>query len=104
MVSPIMIAAATALTAVIWILFIRFVRVEGGTSSGFQSEDEASLEGAWGVALSDLEPAGRVRVASKEWAASTDPGVSIREGDEVRVTGVYGQVLKVERLLQDRKR
>ncbi len=104
MVSPIMIAVAAGLTAVTWVLFIRFVRVEGGTSSGFQTEDESQLEGAWGVALSDLEPSGRVRIASKEWAASTDPGVSIRKGDEVRVTGVYGQVLKVERLLQERKR
>jgi membrane-bound serine protease (ClpP class) len=102
-VSPLLIGATAAFTAVTWVLFIRFVRSEGGTTSGFQTEEEEELEGAWGVALSDLEPSGRVRVASKEWAASADPGVSIREGDEIRVTGVYGQVLKVERLYQERK-
>lgn len=103
MVSPVMIAVATGLTAVTWVLFIRFVRAEGGTSSGFQTEDEALLEGAWGVAMSDLQPSGRVRVANKEWAASADPGVLINEGDEVRVVGVYGTVLKVEKLYQQRK-
>lgn len=104
MVSPVMIAVATGLTAVTWVLFIRFVRAEGGTSSGFQTEDEALLEGASGVALSNLEPSGKVRVASKEWAASAEPGVSIRKGEEIRVIGVYGQVLKVEQLYQERKR
>lgn len=103
-VSPIVTGATAALVAVVWVLFIRFVRSEGGTSTGFQTDEEAELEGAWGVALSDLEPSGSVRVASQEWAASADPGVSIRKGEEIRVVGVYGQVLKVERLYQQRKR
>lgn len=104
MVSPIMIAITTAIAVVAWVLFIRFVRTEGGTSAGFQTEEELNLEGAWGVATSDIEPSGRVRVANQEWAASTDPGISIRAGDEIRVQGVYGQVLKVEKLYQKRKR
>ncbi len=104
MVSPIMIAITTAIAVVAWVLFIRFVRTEGGTSAGFQTEDELNLEGAWGVATSDLEPSGKVRVANQEWAASTDPGISIRAGDEIRVQGVYGQVLKVEKLYQRRRR
>lgn len=104
MVSPVMITITTAIAIVAWVLFIRFVRTEGGTSGGFQTEEELSLEGAWGVATSDIEPSGKVRVASQEWAASTDPGVSIRAGDEVRVQGVYGQVLKVEKLYQKRRR
>ncbi len=104
MVSPVMIAITTAIAIVAWVLFIRFVRTEGGTSGGFQTEEELSLEGAWGVATSDIEPSGKVRVANQEWAASTDPGVSIRAGDEIRVQGVYGQVLKVEKLYQKRRR
>ncbi len=104
MVSPVMIAITTAVAVVAWVLFIRFVRAEGGTSGGFQTEEEMSLEGAWGVATSDLEPSGKVRVADQEWAASTDPGNSIRAGDEIRVQGVYGQVLKVEKLYQKRRR
>ena len=104
MVSPIMIAATAGLTVVAWVLLIHFARTEGGTSGGFQSEEELLLEGAWGVALSDLEPSGKVRISNREWAASADPEVSIQAGDEVRVVGVYGQVLKVERLYQERKR
>ena len=104
MVSPFVIGATVGFTAIVWVLFIRFVRSEGGTSTGFQTEDEAELEGAWGIAVSDLEPSGRVRVANTEWAASVDPGLSIRRGEEIRVIGVYGQVLKVERLYQERKR
>ena len=104
MVSPVMIAITTAISVVAWVLFIRFVRAEGGTSGGFQTEEELNLEGAWGVATSDIEPSGKVRVANQEWAASTDPGVSIRAGDEIRVQGVYGQVLKVEKLYQKRRR
>ncbi len=104
MVSPFVIGATVGVTAIVWVLFIRFVRSEGGTSAGFLTEDEAELEGAWGIAVSDLEPSGRVRVANTEWAASADPGVSIRKGEEIRVVGVYGQVLKVERLYQERRR
>lgn len=103
MVSPIMIAITTTIAVAAWVLFIRFVMTEGGTSGGFQTEDELILEGAWGVATSDLQPSGKVKVANKEWAASTDPGVSIRAGDEIRVQAVYGQVLKVEKLYQQRK-
>ena len=101
MVSPFMIAAMTALITVTWFFFIRFARTEGGTSSGFQSEEAMLLEGQWGVAVSELRPAGKVWVANQEWSASTDPGVIIKEGDEVRVVGVYGEVLKVEKLYED---
>ena len=59
------------------------------------------LEGQWGVAVSDIQPAGKVWVANEEWSASTDPGVAIKEGDEIRVVGVYGEVLKVEKLYED---
>ena len=40
---------------------------------------------------------GKVWVASEEWSAATDPGALIKEGEEIRVTAVYGQVLRVEK-------
>ena len=101
MVSPIMIAVMTALVAVTWVFFIRFARTEGGTSSGFQTEEAMLIEGQWGVAVSDLRPAGKVWVANEEWSASTDPGVIIKEGEEIQVVGVYNEVLKVEKLYED---
>ncbi len=104
MVSPIMIAATGGITALAWVLLIRFAMTEGGTSGGFQTEEELLMEGSWGVALTDLDPAGRVRISDKEWAASADPGASIQAGDEVRVIGVYRQVIKVERRNQHRRR
>ena len=104
MVSPIMIAATAGITALAWVLLIRFAMTEGGTSGGFQTEEELQMEGSWGVALTDLDPAGKVRISDKEWAASADPGDSIQAGNEVRVIGVYGQVIKVERRNRDRRR
>jgi len=101
MVSPIMIAAMTALVTVTWVFFIRIARNEGGTSSGFQSEEAMLLEGQWGVTVSELSPTGKVWVANQEWSASTDPGIIIKKGDEIRVVGVYGEVLKVEKLYED---
>ena len=101
MVSPIMIGVMTALMTATWVFFIRFARTEGGTSSGFQSEEATLLEGQWGVAVSDMHPSGKVWVANEEWSASTDPGGLIKEGEEVRVLGVYGEVLKVEKLYDD---
>ena len=101
LVNPIMIALMTALMTVFWYFFIRFARTEGGVSTGFQREEEVLLEGQWGVAVSELRPAGKVWVANEEWSASTEPGGIIKEGDEIRVVGVYGEVLKVEKLYED---
>ena len=101
MVNPVVIAAMTVLVAVTGVFFIRFARTEGGTPSGFQTEEAMLLEGQWGVAVSELRPAGRVKVADEEWSASADPGVTIKEGEDVRVVGVYGEVLKVEKLYDD---
>ena len=101
MVNPIMIAIMTALVTVTWVFFIRLAKNEGGTSSGFQSEEAMLLEGQWGVAVSDIRPTGKVWVANEEWSASTDPGVIVKEGDEIRVVGVYNEVLKIEKLYED---
>ena len=48
-------------------------------------------------ALSDLVPTGTIWVANAERMAMTDPGEVIRKGEEVRVIGLYGDVLKVTR-------
>ena len=101
MVNPIMIAIMTALVTVTWVFFIRLAKNEGGTSSGFQTEEAMLLEGQWGVAVSDIRPTGKVWVANEEWSASTDPGVIVKEGDEIRVVGVYNEVLKIEKLYED---
>ncbi len=103
MVSPVVIAVTSGLMAAAWVLFMRLAMHGGGVSTGFQTEQDVLLEGAAGVAVSDLDPAGRVKVSDKEWSASAGPGDSIREGEEVRVIGVYGKVLKVERLYRQRK-
>lgn len=103
-VHPVAIGIAAGLATVSWILFVHFVLRGGGVSRGFQQEKDWLMEGAWGVALSDLEPAGRVRVSDEEWSATADPGVTIPQGEMVRVVAVYGKVLKVEKLQQERKR
>ena len=103
MVSPVVIAVTSGLMAAAWVLFMRLAMHGGGVSTGFQTEQDVLLEGAAGVAVSDLDPAGRVKVSDKEWSASAGPGDSIREGEEIRVVGVYGEVLKVERLYRQRK-
>ena len=101
LIHPITIATMAGLLVLMWVSFIRAVKTEGGTSSGYQSDEDAFLEGQWGVALSDLSPSGKVWVANEEWSAAADPGVRIKEGDEVQVVGVYGQVLKVSKLYED---
>ena len=76
---------------------MRLVRTEGGASSGYISASEAALEGEWGVAASDLAPSGKVWIGSQEWTAAADTTEPIKAGEEVKVIGVYGDVLKVER-------
>ena len=86
-----------------WLVFMRLVRTEGGMSSAHMSEAQAALEGEWGVTASQLAPTGKIWVANEEWTATTDTGDVIPEGEEVRVLGVYGEVLKVARLYEDQE-
>ncbi len=69
------------------------------TGSAGGSPADQALVGRPGIALTDLVPSGRVDVSGEEWTATTDPGSMIREGDAVRVLGVYGEVVKVARLV-----
>ncbi len=97
MVNPWLIGALAGSAAIAGLAFVRLVRTEGGTASGYISASEAALEGEWGVAASDLAPAGKVWVDSQEWTATADTNDPIRAGEEVKVIGVYGDILKVER-------
>ena len=101
MVSPILIAIMTGLVIAVWFLFIRVLRAETGTPTGFQTEAQIEMEGKLGVALSDLQPSGKVRVSNEEWTATTSLGSFINEGDTVRVVGVNEQVLIVEKFNHD---
>ena len=96
-VSPVTIGITSFLAISMWILFIRLVVAGGGKSSGFQTQEQASMEGAVGVAISGLQPSGKVLVSGQEWIASTSSDISIQKGDEIRVIAVYEGVLKVEK-------
>ena len=97
MVNPLVIAVMGGIAAVAWLVFLRLARADVGEASGFQSAADAALVGRRGVTVSDLRPSGRVLIGDTEWVATADTGVSIHQGEQIRVRAVYGQVLKVER-------
>ena len=101
MVSPWIIGALSAMIVAAWIGFIRLVKTEGGSSSAYVSASVAALEGEWGVASSDLTPSGKVLVADEEWTATASATDVIRKGEEVKVLGVYGDIIKVGRLYDE---
>ena len=55
----------------------------------------ATLVGHRGVAISDLEPAGNVRVDGHPWTAASDSEVAIKQGDPIEVARVAADVLTV---------
>ncbi len=95
-VSGWVIAVMAGLVAVPLFLFMYGAR-SGGAEAGYIPTAKSALIGRKGVAVSDLAPSGRVRVADEEWTATTDLGDVISEGEDVRVIGVYGDVLKVSK-------
>ena len=97
MVSPVVIAVMAGIALGTWVLFVRLTRAGGGDTSGFQTAADTALVGRTGVTLSDLRPSGRVLIGDDEWVATADMGVSIDQGEQVRVRAVYGRVLRVER-------
>ncbi len=58
-------------------------------------EDAATLVGHHGVALSDLEPSGRVRIADVAWTATTEIKSGIKEGTPIQVESASANILKV---------
>ena len=84
-----------------FLLFFLYLVRTSGSSTGYFSGSQGVLVGQLGVAVSHLAPSGTVWVADKEWTATANPGDVIQEGDEVRVIGVYGSVLKISRYDQE---
>ncbi len=58
-------------------------------------EDAKALVGQHGVALSDLAPSGRVRVADVAWTATTEIELGIKEGSPIQVESASANILKV---------
>ncbi len=83
---------------VAWMVSFRFLSRPTGSSTGYMSGPEGEAARQLGIAVSDLTPLGRVLVDGVEWDATTDLSSPIREGENVRVVGVYGGVLKVSRV------
>jgi membrane-bound serine protease (ClpP class) len=75
--------------------FLYFVVAAGGSETGYISRSQKVLVGQEGVAVSDLAPSGKINVGDVEWTATSDTGDLIRQGEGVRVVGIYGDVLKV---------
>ncbi len=77
-------------------LTLYFLVREGGSAGAYVTAGEAALVGAPAVALSDLNPTGRVRVEDREFSATMEEGQRVRAGANVHVVAVYsGRTLKV---------
>ena len=59
--------------------------------------DVSHLVGAVGVAISDLEPRGTVRVEERSWTAVTEDGSVIKLGERVKIIRAEGPILTVAR-------
>ncbi|HIN71196.1 MAG TPA: hypothetical protein EYM98_01290, partial [Dehalococcoidia bacterium] len=100
-VNPVLLATVTGLAVVSLVFFVRMARSGGGSSSAYINASEGELEGEWGEVVSDLTPSGKVLVAGLEWAATADSNNVIKKGEEIIVVSVYGEVLKVARLIDE---
>ena len=83
------IALAAVLELSLWFFGIRYSR-RRKAQVGVQT-----LIGMTGEAISALEPDGQIKVDGEIWKAHGPAG--IRAGDPVRITGVEGLTLEVER-------
>jgi len=90
------IGITAALMAAFVLLFLYLARTVTWSPIA-TSPSGKKLVGQSGVALSRLAPSGKVRVVKESWTATTRTGDLIEEGEKVKVIGVYGRVLKVER-------
>ena len=77
------------------VLTFYFLVRQGGSSDAFGALDDG-LVGASAVAMSDLNPTGRVLVKDREFSATMEEGQRVRAGANVHVVAVYsGRTLKV---------
>lgn len=65
-----------------------------GEGAGPSSSSASAIEGEMGVAVSDLDPTGIVRVRGEEWSAEAVNG-TVRAGTPVQVIDVQGIRLRV---------
>ena len=78
------------------VLTLYFLVRQGGSADAHVTTVEGALLGAAAVALSDLNPTGRVLVGDGEWFATMEEGQRVRAGANVHVVAVYsGRTLKV---------
>ncbi|MXY36013.1 MAG: nodulation protein NfeD [Dehalococcoidia bacterium] len=77
------------------VLAFYFLVRGGGSSDAFGSLD-GDLVGTPAVAISDLNPTGKVLARDREWSATMEEGQRVRAGANVHVVAVYsGRTLKV---------
>jgi membrane-bound serine protease (ClpP class) len=97
--------AATGQSApLLWVLFGADVAISGGLTAiawrGLRSEQlnagpaTPGLVGSEGVAITDLEPAGVVRVRGENWSATSMNG-EVKAGDKIQVIEASGVRLGV---------
>ena len=78
------------------VLSLYFLLRQGGSSDAYLGAGEGALVGAPAVALSDLNPTGRVLVRDREFSATMEEGQRVRAGANVHVVAVYSsRTLKV---------
>ena len=83
------IAVAALLEVCLWFFGIRYSR-RRRAQVGVQT-----MIGTVGEAITSLTPDGQVKVDGEIWKAHGSP--EIRAGDAIRITGVHGLTLEVER-------
>ena len=86
------IAIITTFTALFFFLVMRFVLA---ASTGPVTSGREGMIGAKGIALTDINASGTVRVYGENWQAQTHQ--PIKKGDAVIVTHVDGLTVKVEK-------
>lgn len=92
-VSPVLIIALGGIMAVFFV-FLLGAAVRGRNYPVISGNE--ALIGASGIATSDLNPNGLVRVRGEEWTANTD-GATIQKGEQVKVVSIEGLRMKVEK-------
>ncbi len=74
-----------------------FTKVWKAYDSNYPNQKE-QLIGMDGIVMDELNPVGYVKVKSELWKAEiTDPGFPVKKGDKIKVYGVKGMKLTVER-------
>jgi membrane-bound serine protease (ClpP class) len=67
---------------------------------GVPPKTPSRVLGEIGVATSDLDPVGTVRVLAEEWTAESEAG-PIETGARIRVVGEHGLTLRVDRFSEE---